>query len=42
MPAVTHPPTQPEEGEGDWQQSEVDSDKFAGKRVIDWAHDRRQ
>ena len=30
-----NPPTQPEEDEGDSQQSEVDSDEFAGKRVID-------
>ena len=33
MLAVT-PPTQPEEDEGDSQLSEVDSDEFAGKRVI--------
>ena len=33
--SCSNPPTQPEEDEGDSQQSEVDSDEFAGKRVID-------
>ena len=32
---AVNPPTQPEKDEGDSQQSEVDSDEFAGKRVID-------
>ena len=32
---ATVSPTQPDEDEGDSQQSEVDSDEFAGKRVID-------
>ena len=38
---AVNPPTQPEKDEGDSQQSEVDSDEFAGKRVIDLGHDRR-
>ena len=33
--ACCNPPTQPEKNEGDSQQSEVDSDEFAGKRVVD-------